>query len=319
MATLGFACISTENLDASISFYRDVIGFDLAAEGLSGRLRNFLGLGAGGAVRWALMRACGLSVGQILLLQCSGDAPVAIREPQDRTTRGLWNINFYVADLRTTAHKLQAQGFVLWSEPVEYPVGDAGSAIEVLFNGPDGVSINLVQPLGPETTFTGRIRAAAAAFGSTPAGFSPVATTACCVWSMEPAKRFFQETLQLSIVLDEILGRAETNHFLCRPIDARSRTVFLEGEHFFGKIALNEPLNYDVADRSGRATAANIGYFALGFLSQDVAIDVKRAVERGAMELSGIIDLDLPALGPLAALLRAPAGPLMWISGAAHV
>ncbi len=318
MGALGFACIAAEDLDASIAFYRDVIGFDVAAEGRSERLRAFLGVEAGPSVRWTLMRACGLPVGQVLLLQCPGQAPERIRNPQDRTTRGLWNINFYVADLRRTASDLRARGFRLWSEPVEYPVGDAGSAVEVLFDGPDGVSINLVQPLGPETTFTGRIRAAAAAFGSTAAGFSPVATTACCVRSVEPAMSFFQHAFRLSVVLDEVLGRPETNHFLCRPTAAKSRTVFLEGQHFFGKVSLNEPLNYDVPDRIGRAHAGNIGYFAMGFPSRAIGLNVEGAVRAGAEDLSGVVDLDLPGLGASGALLRAPGGPLIWLCGDAH-
>ena len=318
MGALGFACISSADLDTSIAFYRDVIGFDVAGEGSSGRLRAFLGVAAGPPVRWALMRACGLSIGQILLLQCPGETPEVIREPLDRTTRGLWNINFYVADLRATARDLRARGLALWSDPVEYPVGDAGSAVEVLFNAPDGVSINLVQPLGSNSTFTGRIRAAATAFGSTVAGFSPVATTACCVWSVEPVKRFFQKAFDLSVVLDEVLGREETNRFLCRPATAQSRTVFLEGEHFFGKIALNEPLNYDVPDRSGRARAGNIGYFAMGFRSQAIALDVERAVGARAEDISGVVELDIPELGSSSALLRAPGGPLIWMAGDGH-
>ena len=88
------------------------------------------------------------------------------------------------------------------------------------------------------------------AFGYTRGGFTPVATTAHCVSSLDVAARFYQDALNLEIVLDEVLGRPETNHFLNRPADARSRTIFLSGDSIFGKLSLNEPLNYDVPERS---------------------------------------------------------------------
>jgi hypothetical protein len=108
-------------------------------------------------VEMVLLRASGIEIGQVLLVE-SG-ATTRIREPGDRTTRGLWNLNFYVDDIRQTTVALRRLGFAPWSDPVEHAMGgDTGAAIEVLFEAPDGVAINLVQPLGGPETFTGRIR-----------------------------------------------------------------------------------------------------------------------------------------------------------------
>ena len=103
---------------------------------------------------------------------------------------------------------LSAAGYEFWSDPVEYEISaETGSPIEVIFEAPDGVAINLVQPQGDETTFVGRIRAQADAFGRTRTGFTPVATTGHCVHSMDQASPFYSTLLDLEIVMDERLGQ----------------------------------------------------------------------------------------------------------------
>lgn len=313
MGAVKFSSISTEDLGHSIAFYRDVIGFEVADQGVSNDLRPFLGLEGGRGVEWAMMRACNLPVGQILLLQCHGISPVHIREPGDKTTRGLWNLNFYVVDLKQTAANLQRDGFALWSDPVEYSLGAAGRAIEVLFDAPDGVAINLVQPMGDAGTFTRRIADCAERFGHTTTGFSPVATTACCVRSAQASGQVFQDAMGLRVVLDEVLGQPETNRFLGRPADAKSRTMFFEGEHFFGKVSLNVPLNYDVPERSDRLFPANIGYFALGFSSEDPDQDAACAETAGMTVVSRVGINDMPAIGGGARLLRSADGYYLWL------
>jgi catechol 2,3-dioxygenase-like lactoylglutathione lyase family enzyme len=274
MHPLSFAAIGVSSLEASIGFYRDVIGYEIVHRASSSQ-RAVFGLPSDGPVELVLLRASGIAIGQILLVDAG--AANRIREPGDRTTRGLWNLNFYVDDMRETAVGLRRLGFDLWSDPVEHVMsGDTGSAIEVLFEGPDGVAINLVQPLGDLNTFTGRIRAQAEAFGKTGRGFTPVATTAQCVFSMADAKGFYQDLLGLETVLDERLGKPEVNHFHGRPPGAVSHTVFLSGGHFFGKISLNQPLNYDIPNRVARARPPAIGYFAQGF--EIASLDAATAV-----------------------------------------
>ena len=267
---LSFAIISVDRMAASLDFYGDLIGFDIVAQGVAGPgLAALLGLRTDVTIKTALLCAIGCDVGRILLIEVEADNRQLIRRPGDRTTRGLWNLNFYVADIRRVAQNLRAKGFELWSEPVEYDVGAAGRAIEVLFEAPDGVAINLVQPLGDRSVFTGRIRAELEVMGYTRGGFTPVATTAHCVHSLDAAADFYQRLLGLEVVLDEVLGKPETNRFLQRPADAKSRSIFLSADHPFGKLSLNEPLNYPVPERVSSARAPNIGYLAQAFEVSD--------------------------------------------------
>lgn len=316
MTPLSFAAIGVASLDVAVAFYCERIGFDLKWSGMaSADLMAMLGLPPV-AVRLALLCACQSEVGQILLIEVDVPGRQLIRQPGDRTSRGLWNLNFYVADVRATATMLAEQGFALWSDPVEYVLGPAaGSAIEVLFEAPDGVAINLVQPLGNPDVFTGRIRVDAERAGRTRTGFSPVATTANCVVDMAAALHFYQGLLGNEVLLDEVLGKPETNHFLMRPVDARSRTVFLGGGHFLGKLSLNQPLNYPVAERANAAVPTSIGYFAQGFLTPDLAAAVISAESLGAKVIGPSATFALDGEQPsIMRLVRAPDdGALLWL------
>jgi catechol 2,3-dioxygenase-like lactoylglutathione lyase family enzyme len=312
---LAFAAIASASIEQSLAFYRDVIGLDVVARGPAGSaFVDFLGLPAGTAVESCLLRGCGLPVGQVLLFATGLPGRRPAREPGDRTTRGLWNLNFYVDDIVAVSRRL-AGDHEFWSQPRRYPVGDAaGEAIEVVFEGPDGVAINLVQPLGDERTFTGRVRIAAAALGRTRKGFTPVATTAHCVRSMRLARPFYESVLGVSTVMDEVLGRPETNEFLARPPGSRAHTVFLSGRSFFGKLSLSEPQNFAVPDRVAAARADGIGYLAQGFVVPSLADAAAAAADAGG-ESAGKGTLDVPGLGaPPVVAFRVPgSGALAWL------
>lgn len=270
---LSFAMISVESLDGSLRFYRDVLGLRASEVVALPRLEaGFLEPGRGAAARAVMCEEPGTPAGRVLLVEYDAPHEGTVRQPGDRTTRGFWNLNFYVDDIHASTRALRAAGFSFWSDPVQYRVGDsAGIATEVVFEGPDGVAVNLVQPEGGPETFTGRVRAEVARHGKTPTGFTPVATTAHCVSDLEAASAFYTGVLGMRVVLDEILGRPETNHFLARPVAARTHTQFVAGTHFFGKVALNEPQNWDVPERVERAQAPRVGYLAQGFRVPDLA------------------------------------------------
>ncbi|MCB1624943.1 MAG: hypothetical protein KDI32_10185, partial [Pseudomonadales bacterium] len=124
-SALAFALISVRSLEKSLEFYRDVIG--LSTRGVAATEcqiacdddRPF-------AARAALMSEPGTPAGRVLLVEFSppGDA---VRRAGDRTTRGLWNLNFYVDDIDASTAALRARDYDFWSEPVTYQVGvDAG-------------------------------------------------------------------------------------------------------------------------------------------------------------------------------------------------
>ncbi len=146
-APLAAAVIGVERLEASLGFYRDVVGLEPTAE------RELRGeafcahwqLPAGTSARAVVLGMPGVAVGRVVLIEFAAAWRRRVRQAGEFTLRGLWNLNFYVADIRRTCTELAAAGFMLWSDPVEYEVdASSGSPIEALFDGPDGVAINLV-------------------------------------------------------------------------------------------------------------------------------------------------------------------------------
>jgi catechol 2,3-dioxygenase-like lactoylglutathione lyase family enzyme len=320
-SALGFALVSVASLETSLAFYRDRIGLRASPiVELEGFEPGFVATGVAGAklaapARLAMCDEPGTPVGRVLLVEYGGARGPRVRRPGERTTRGLWNLNFYVDDIRATSRQLLAEGFEFWSEPVEYQVGvKAGTATEVVFEAPDGVAINLVQPLGGPDTFTGRVRAEVQQHGKTRTGFTPVATTAHCVRDLARASAFYRDVLGMRVVLDEILGKPETNHFLARPPDARTHTMFMAGSHFYGKVALNEPQNYAVPERVEEARAPRTGYLAQGFVVPDLGrieadwrgAPLRRMLLRGVPGLpdSRALQLHVPGSGALALLVQ---------------
>jgi catechol 2,3-dioxygenase-like lactoylglutathione lyase family enzyme len=309
------ALVSVASLESSLDFYRDRIGLAASEIVALPALDAGFGAGPGAAVRVALCGEPGTPAGRVLLVEYAAPGRERVRLPGDRTTRGLWNLNFYVDDIRATSRQLRAEGFEFWSDPVEYEVGvAAGTAIEVVFEAPDGVAINLVQPEGGPDTFTGRVRAEVQRHGKTRAGFTPVATTAHCVSDLARASAFYRDVLGMRVVLDEILGKPQTNHFLARSSDARTHTMFMAGSHFYGKVALNEPQNYAVPERVDQARAPHIGYLAQGFVVPDLGRiesqwrgePPRRLLLRGVPGLpdARALQLHIPGSGALALLVQ---------------
>ena len=279
-SALSFALLSVDSLERSVEFYRDIIGLTPGIP-VSGTCGLASDAEVERSARLVLVGEPATPVGRILLVEFSDPGPW-VRRAGDRTTRGLWNLNFYVDDIAATTRVLRARGLPFWADPETYEVGvEAGTATEVVFEGPDGVAINLVDPRGGPDTFTGRVRAEVARHGMTRTGFTPVATTAHCLHDAKSAVDFYRHVLGMRIVLDEILGKPATNRFLCRPATARAHTVFLAGGHFFGKVSVNQPLNFEVPERVAAAHAPNVGYLAQGFEVSSLNIASRSLTELG--------------------------------------
>ncbi len=313
-APLSFALISVQSLERSLQFYCDVIGLTRSDVVTVPAFQGGALDGEPRAARLALCGEPGVGIGRVLLVEFAGARRETVRQRGDRTTRGFWNLNFYVDDIEAATRQLRALGYEFWSDPVTYNVGvAAGTATEVVFEGPDSVAINLVQPLGGPETFVGRVRAEVARHGKTRTGFTPVATTAHCVRDLAAAQAFYTGVLGMQVVLDEYLGRPETNRFLARPADARTHTVFVAGGHFYGKVALNEPQNFNVPERVERARAPNVGYLAQGFELPELATahQLLAGVASSALDLSAVPGLEntvalqvaIPGSGGLAILV----------------
>lgn len=315
-SSLSIAVLGVSSLNLAKSFYGDVIGLEASDPTvLSGPgFETHWQLPLGSTAEAVMFSAGDSPVGRVLAIQFHAEERETIPQPGDRTYRGLWNLNFYVDDIRATTRELKAQGYTFWSEPVGYEVSAAaGQPVEVLFDGPDGLAINLVELTGGNSTAIGKLRLEVEAEGKTKTGFTPVSTTSHSITDHEKALSFYERVLGLKVIIDDVLDKPETNHFLDRPEGARTRATFVSAEHPFGKIALSHPLNYAAPSKEGLQIPPNVGYLAQGFLVPDLMLSLDICNEIGAKLFSEPSDIMLPGVGPrFAAVVRNPgSGALM--------
>jgi catechol 2,3-dioxygenase-like lactoylglutathione lyase family enzyme len=309
-SSLGVAILGTASLDAFVDFYGGQLGMEPSAvvrlEGPA--FERHWNLAAGSQARAVLLSVAGSPVGRVLGLEFEAGPVAAISAGIRGPFIGYWNLNFYVDDIEESCRRLAARGFRFWSRPVRHTVGEsAGAPIEAIFEGPDGVAINLVQldaaPGSPIEAIWRETRAIA----RSPRGFSQVATSAHATSDLDAAARFYREVLGMHAAVDAVLESAAVNELTGRPRDARTRVLWMRGDHPYGKVALSQPLNYTLPDRAAAAAAPATGYLAQGFAVPDLAAALVEAQACGAPLVGAPVELALPGAGaPRCALLRVP-------------
>jgi catechol 2,3-dioxygenase-like lactoylglutathione lyase family enzyme len=321
---LAAAILGVSKIETALAFYRDVIGLNASPVSTwsGAAFEKHFALPAGSSAKAVMFGFKDSPVGRVLALEFAGSDRKVIPSKGDRTYRGLWNLNFYVDDIRATTKALQAKGFNFWSEPVGYEVSaKAGAPVEVLFDGPDGLAINLVELTGDETTTVGKLKKEVAALGKTKTGFTQVATTSHSIVHRDAAVAFYTRVLGMHVRIDDILGKPETNYFLGRPPDAKTRATFMAGAHQFGKVALSHPENYSAPNKVPLAIPPNIGYLAQSFQVPSILIAKDACMAVGAEMYSPMMEIDIPGLGLVAAMIvRNPgSGALMHLFEASVV
>ena len=252
-------------------------------------------------------------MGQVLLLDFhlpEGSAPpVEVRDRSIVRAYGVFNLNFYTADIHGVFKGLMKDGFVLWSDPVQHFFGaDVGDPIEGIFEGPDRVPINLVELATRDpATRVGQMRAYVEERGYTPAGFTPIVTSSHGVDSCERAMAWYGQVLHMGPLIDEVLGTPESNRLLNLPEDAKTRVVFMQGAHMFGKVVLSQPLNYECASLIDRAKPPNIGYLAQAFSVENLEDTRLKCADLKVEVVSAPQEVVWPGAGAVPAMLvRAP-------------
>lgn len=302
---LSVAVIGVADMNASLHFYRDLIGLT-AHESVTWSGPGFeklWHLPEGSTAAAVFCELPGYPVGRVLLLDFDASEREEIRSDETARAFGLVNLNFYTDDIAADTQVLKSHGYKFWSEPTGYEMSDkAGAPIEVIFDGPDTVSINLVELASTDpTTRVGQMRAYTDKHGRTPTGFTPVVTTSHCVKDLDKATQFYETVLKSGVLIDEVMAGKAQNHFLRLAEDAKTAVRFMQGNDMFGKVALSMPLNYSCDDLVPRAHAPNIGYIAQMFEVSDLDYAEKASGDVGAAGYAGRDVYDVPGLGSIEA------------------
>ena len=299
--------ISVSSLDDSLQFYRDALGLTLLDErDWSGpEFEAWWHLPAGSSARTAFLGYGDAPVGRILLLEFSGERRELIRADRKRRMTGLVNLNVYTSDIQADYQRFVDLGFDFWTPPIHQNLGPGvGEYNEVSMEGPDGVVINLVELLTEDpNTFIGGIKAFVEDYGRTPSGYTPVVTTAHGVDSMDQAVQFYRDVLHMQTAMESVLDTPDNNRLFGVREDARTRILFVQGNHDYGKIVLSTPLNYEIDNITDRALPPNIGYFAQSFDVDDLDAAASNCKAVGADVFTPVTDIDLPGRGRHRAML----------------
>lgn len=306
-APVSAVIIGVDSLDASLEFYAGTLGLEVAEQRTwqGPDFERYWQLPAGSKARCAFLGHGADPVGRIQLMEFDGRDRKLVRSPEIRRATGLFNINIYASDIERDYTKLRSQGFNFWSEPAHNNFGPAvGETMEAAFDGPDGVVINLIQLLSDDPkTVIGHIIKFIDEYGRTPTGFTSVVTTAHSVVDMEKALAFYYGPLHMTLFIESVLEGPVTNRALCLREHCRTRSVLVQGDHEYGKIALAVPLNYEVPNLVPDAVPPNIGYLAQSFQVADIDEVAAGCAAVGAEEFAPATEIDLPGRGACRSML----------------
>jgi len=299
--------IGVENLDASREFYAGTVGLEVAETRTwqGPEFERYWRVPAGTTARCAFLEHGADPVGRIQLMEFDAAGRKQVRSPEIRRATGLFNLNLYSSNIEKDYEQLKSQGFNFWSEPAHNNFGPAvGETLEVAFDAPDGVVINMIQLMSDDPkTVIGHIVKFIDEYGRTPTGFTSVVTTAHSVLDMEKALAFYYGPLHMTLFIESVLEGAETNRALSLPEDAQTRSVIVQGDHEYGKIALAVPLNYEVPNLVPDAVPPNIGYLAQSFQVADLDQAASECAAIGAEEFAAPTEIDLPGRGRCVAMV----------------
>jgi catechol 2,3-dioxygenase-like lactoylglutathione lyase family enzyme len=298
---LAAAVLSVDRLEDSLAFYRDMIGMDVIHEGRwrGGQYERYWHLEDGAGARSALLSASEAVVGRVLLLEFDSPERERIRQAGVTRAYGLFNLNFYSADIHADSERFKQAGFEFWSDPVAHDfTADVGTPIEVVFEGPDSVAINLVELATKDPgTRIGQMRAYVDRHGRTAKGFTPVVTSSHVFEDLDKGREFYQKVLNMGVLIDDVLETPESNRFLGLAEGSRTHVQFMQGNHMFGKIAMSQPLNYTCGSMTARAVPPNIGYLAQQFMVSDADKALAACQDLGVEFFTPSTELELPGLG----------------------
>ena len=190
-------------------------------------------------------------------------------------TGGIFDIDVFSRDTKTTYRRLQRLGWSGFGEPVRYQLGDF-KVTHVVATGPDGFVIGIIEP-HYQLSFDLDFDAMSRAFNSTQ-----------IVNDMERALTFYRDTLGWTVLLDLVIDNAVEPgpDILGMPMPmaetARRRVAIVHPEGVNdGSVELLEIAGWEGRDHAANAVAPNVGMLALRIPIDSVDDYAEEIQERG--------------------------------------
>jgi catechol 2,3-dioxygenase-like lactoylglutathione lyase family enzyme len=310
VSPIRYATISCSDLEASLEFWRDLVGFEeIWRETLSGAaVERAWALPAGSKASVSQLSYGGFENGQLRLVEFHPRGERHVRDRgDDPWAIGVGALDCYVRDPARTFALLSDAGFESKTPaPVYYEV-DGLEQSEVVFHAPDQVNLLLVGAMAYPPQL---------ARPDLPGDFSPLVVISQFVSDMEGAKRFYGETLGLQKGLDawvDDANRPRVNAMVGIPPLAELHLVTFQGtEGPEGKHLLLETRGIPAPSIAQRMQPPNLGISSLAHETDDLAALERTLAECGADIVTPPTELRLTASRRVNTLLaRAPRGILL--------
>ena len=196
--------VGVRSLDASLALFRDVIGLRVESDvELGGELLDAWCLATTSKARAVELSCEGHPAGRLRLVEYDPPANAVVRADASGPSDGealdaAADIGPKAIDLYTSkpidqaAAELERAGYPARSRPIRYEIGGVKTE-ELLFTGPDGIPILVMR--GDHGTEFQRP-------SGTPTGYSEIPTLSVVCADLDESRRFYGETLGLSLALD---------------------------------------------------------------------------------------------------------------------
>ena len=253
--------ISVEDLNTSLRFYSDTLGFKkLADVELGGEgIERLWGLPKGTRARAVVVGREGARAGLVRLMQFAPRSERFVHQDARLWDIGVFYLHTLVDDIDRRYDELRAGGYQFFGPPTVWQVPEQNRTIkEALLRGPDGLVIDILQ----------------FEFGSfEPAEkqpkYSEISTSARVVKEIDKLLVFYRDMLGYRVIKDQVPGNKQLDTLLHLPPGSRIRVVHLaDGDNQTGKIELVEFLNVEGCELVAGPT--DIGPFMLSFGVEDV-------------------------------------------------
>jgi len=252
--------ISVEDLDASVKFYSEVLGFKKLAEvEMRGEaIGKLLGVAKGTSARIVVVGREGAEAGMVRLVQFTPRPHRLAHQDVKLWDLGVCYLHVNVDDVDRRYQELQTRGFAFLGPPTEWKAEQNRTVREALFHGPDGLIIDL---LHFETGSSER--------DEKHPRYSEIINSAQVVPDIDSALAFYRDILGLVVLKDQVPGNKQLDSQLQFPPGTRIRVVHLgSGHRPTGRIELVQFLN--VKGRDLTARPPSIGLFMLSFAVEDI-------------------------------------------------
>ena len=255
--------ISVEDLDASLKFYSEILGFKKLAdvEMDSEATGKLFGVSKGTSARIVVVGREGADVGMVRLVQFKPRYHGLAQQDVKLWDLGVSYLHINVDDVDRRYQEIQTRGFAFLGPPTEWKVPEQNrTVIEALFHGPDGVIIDLLHfETGSGKRDEQRSK------------YSEIINAAQVVPDMDRALAFYRDILGLVVLKDQVPGNKQLDSQLQFPPGTRIRVVHLaSGDRATGKIELVQFLN--IRGRDLTPKPPNTGLFMLAFVVEDIEI-----------------------------------------------